>query len=118
MSADELNRRQGHNHLTVFADLVPKRDRFSAPGKDASFWETFAADLLLHNGHPKATQHVALNMLATYARSVSFDFANALLLYDQFYAIQNVGEACNQVLKPESRGDSGKRDRLEPPSWM
>jgi transposase len=36
VGADEMNRRKGHNYLTVFADLVDKRVVFAAPGKDAS----------------------------------------------------------------------------------
>jgi hypothetical protein len=54
VGADETNRRKGHNYLTVFADLVAKRGLFATSGKDASVWEAFAAELLRHNGHPKA----------------------------------------------------------------
>jgi hypothetical protein len=52
VGADEMNRRKGHNYLTVFADLVAKRVLFATPGKDASVWEAFATDLLRNNGHP------------------------------------------------------------------
>ena len=34
--ADEMNRRNGHNYLTVFADLMTKRVIFATPGKDTS----------------------------------------------------------------------------------
>jgi transposase len=50
VGADEMNRRKGHNYLTVFADLVAKRVLFATPGKDASVWAAFAAELLRHNG--------------------------------------------------------------------
>ena len=36
VGADEMNRRKGHNYLTVFADLLAKRVIFATPGKDAS----------------------------------------------------------------------------------
>ena len=45
VGADEMNRRKGHNYLTVFADLVAKRVLFATPGKDASVWEAFAGEL-------------------------------------------------------------------------
>jgi hypothetical protein len=46
VGADEMNRRKGHNYLTVFADLLAKRVLFATPGKDASVWGTFAGELL------------------------------------------------------------------------
>ncbi len=38
VGADEMNRRKGHNYLTVFADLVAKRVLLATSGKDASVW--------------------------------------------------------------------------------
>ena len=64
VGADEMNRRKGHNYLTVFADLVAKRVLFAPRGKDAFVWAAFAAELLRHDGHPKAIQHVAIDMSA------------------------------------------------------
>jgi transposase len=46
VGADEMNRRNGQNYLTVFADFVAKRGLFATPGKDAWVWEVFAAELL------------------------------------------------------------------------
>ena len=42
VGADEMNRRNGYKHLTVFAHLVSKRMLFATPGKDASVWAAFA----------------------------------------------------------------------------
>ncbi len=36
VGADEMNRRKGHNYLTVFAELLAKRVIFATPGKDAT----------------------------------------------------------------------------------
>jgi hypothetical protein len=44
-----------------------KRVLFAPPGKDASFWEPFAAELLRHNAHPKAIEHLAIDMNGAYA---------------------------------------------------
>jgi transposase len=118
VGADEMNRRKGHNYLTVFADLMAKRVLFATPGKDASVWAAFAEELLRHNGHPKAIHHVAIDTSAAYAKGVSDNLGNAQVVYDKFHVIQNVVEACDQVRKAESRADAGKRDRLERTRWM
>ena len=118
VGGDEMNRRKGHNYLTVFADLLAKRVLFATPGKDASVWEAFAAELLRHNGHPKAIQYVAIDMSAAYIKGVSANFGNAQVVYDKFHVIQNVVEACDQVRKAESRSNDGKRDLLERTRWM
>jgi len=118
VGADEMNRRKGHNYLTVFADLLAKRVLFGTPGKDASVWEAFAAELLRHNGHPKAILRVAIDMSAAYTKGVASNLGNAQVVYDKFHVIQNVVEACDQVRKVESRSDAGKRELLERTRWM
>jgi hypothetical protein len=45
--ADEMNRRKGHNYLTVFADLMTKRVLFVTPGKDSPINLPFG--LLIHH---------------------------------------------------------------------
>ena len=37
VGADEINRRKGHDNLTVFADLIANRVLSAIPGKDARF---------------------------------------------------------------------------------
>jgi transposase len=118
VGGDEMNRRKGHNYLTVFADLLAKRVLFATPGKDASVWEAFAAELLRHNGHPKAIQYVAIDMSPAYIKGVSDNLGNAQVVYDKFHVIQNVVEACDRVRKVESRSNAGKRDLLERTRWM
>jgi len=58
VGAGEMNRRKGHNYLTVFADLMAKRVLFATPCKDALVWTAFAEELLRHNGHPEAIQRI------------------------------------------------------------
>ena len=118
VGGDEMNRRKGHNYLTVFADLLTKRVLFATPGKDASVWEAFAAELLRHNGHPKAIQYVAIDMSPAYIKGVSDNLGNAQVVFDKFHIIQYVVEACDQIRKIESRADAGKRDQLERTRWM
>jgi transposase len=70
VGADEMNRKKGHNYLTVFADLQAKRVLLAVEGKDAGAWERFAAELGNHNGHPKAVSMVAIDMSPAYAKGV------------------------------------------------
>ncbi len=77
VGADEMTRRKWHNYLTVFADLVAKRVLFATPDKESPVWAAFAAELLRHNGHPKAIQHVAIDMSAAYAKGISDSLGNA-----------------------------------------
>jgi hypothetical protein len=49
----------------------------ATPGKGASVWADFAAEFLRHNGHPKAIQHVAIDMSAAYTKGVSDNLGSA-----------------------------------------
>ena len=88
VGADEMNRRKGHNYITVFADLVNKRVLFGTAGKDASVWERFAQELQAHNGHPKAITQVAIDMSPAYVKGVRENFGRARLVFDKFHVIQ------------------------------
>jgi transposase len=118
VGADEMNRRKGHNYLTVIADLVAKRVLFATLCKDALVWVAFAAELLRHISHPKAIQHVAIDMSATYAKGISDNLGSAQVVYDKFHVIQNGVEACDRIRKAESRAGAGEQDRLERTRWM
>lgn len=118
VGADEMNRRKGHNYLTVFADLIQKRVIFATPGKDSSTWEAFAKELVKHNGHPKAITQVAIDMSAAYAKGVRDNLGNAEIVYDKFHVVQNVVKACNDVRTAESRVSAEHRQRLERTRWL
>jgi hypothetical protein len=60
--AGEMSRRNGHNYLTVFADLMTQRVLGAAPGKHFSVWAAFVEELLRHNGHLSAIQHLAIDI--------------------------------------------------------
>ena len=118
VGADEMNRRKGHNYLTVFADLVQKRVLFATPGKGSETWEAFASEMPRHNGHPKSITQVAIDMSGAYIKGVRDHFGNAQIVYDKFHVIQNVVEACDQIRKLESRIDAASRERLERTRWL
>jgi transposase len=113
-----MKRREGHIYLTVFAHLMDKRLLMATPGMNASVWESFAVELLGHNGHQKAIQHVASNISAAHTKGVSDDLSNAQVVNDNFHLIQGVVEVCLYVREADSPNDAGKQDRLERTRWM
>jgi len=118
VGADEMNRRKGHNYLTVFVDLQAKRVLLAVEGKDASVWERFAGELLAHNGHPKAITQIAIDMSAAYTKGVDENFGNAIVSYDKFHVISHVTKAVDEVRRREARVDATARERLEKTCWL
>src|ERR1039458_9776624 len=92
VGADEMNRRKGHNYLTVFVDLEAKRVLLAVEGKDATVWERFAAELGRHNGHPKAITQVAIDMSPAYIKGVKENLGQATIVFDKFHVVSQVVE--------------------------
>jgi transposase len=118
VGADEMNRRKGHNYLTVFVDLQAKRVLLAVEGKDASVWERFADQLLKHNGHPKAITQVAIDMSPAYIKGGRENFANATVSFDKFQVVSQVVEAVDEVRRKEARQDAQAREQLAKTSWL
>jgi transposase len=118
VGADEMNRKKGHNYITVFADLAGKRVLFGVEGKDAKVWEAFAAELFAHNGHPKAITQVAIDMSPAYQKGVRDNFGNAELVFDKFHVIQLANEAVEAVRRLEVQEDEFKRRQLAKSQWI
>lgn len=112
VGADEMNRRKGHNYLTVFADLKARRVIFATEGKDASTWEAFVDELLKHNGHPKAILQAAIDMSPAYIKGVRENLGNAEIVFDKFHVVREVNEAVEKVRRLEAQGGG------EAPSWL
>ena len=118
VGADEMNRRKGHNYLTVFVDLAAKRVLLATEGKDASVWERFAEQLLAHNGHPKAITQIAIDMSPAYIKGVRENFGNATISFDKFHVVSQVTEAVEAVRRKEVRQDPTARKQLEKTCWL
>jgi transposase len=118
VGADEMNRKKGHNYLTVFVDLAAKRVLLAVEGKDAGVWERFAEQLVKHNGHPKAITQVAIDMSPAYIKGVRENFGNAVVVYDKFHVVSQVTKAVEEVRRKEARQDAGARAQLEKTSWL
>jgi transposase len=118
VGADEMNRKKGHNYITVFADLLQRRVLFGVEGKDAEVWEKFAQEMALHNGHPKAVTQVAIDMSPAYMRGVRENFGNAALVFDKFHVIQEANEKVEAVRRLEAQQDELKRQQLAKSQWI
>jgi transposase len=116
LGADEMNRRKGHNYLTVFVDLAAKRVLLATEGKDASVWERFAEQLLAHNGHPKAITQIAIDMSPAYIKGVRENFGNATISFDKFHVVSQVTEAVEAVRRKEVRQDPYARNSWKRPA--
>lgn len=118
IGADEMNRRKGHNYVTVFADLEGKRVLFGVEGKDAAVWEVFAEELLAHNGHPKAITQVAIDMSPAYQKGVRENFGNAALAFDKFHVVQATNEGVEAVRRLETQESEETRRQLAKSQWI
>jgi transposase len=118
VGADEMNRKKGHNYITVFADLFNKRVLFGTEGKDASVWERFAQEFGLHNGHPKSVTQVAIDMSRAFIKGVRENFGNAELVFDKFHVIQEANEGVERVRRLEAQQDEWKGRQLAKSQWI
>lgn len=118
VGADEMNRRKGHNYLTVFVDLVARRVLLAVEGKDASTWERFAEQLGQHNGHPKAITQVAIDMSPAYSKGVRENFPNAAVVFDKFHVVSQVTAAVEEVRRKEARQDPQAKEPMEKTAWL
>ena len=118
VGADEMNRKKGHNYLTVFVDLVARRVLLAVEGKDATVWERFSEQLLQHNGHPKAITQIAIDMSPAYQKGVRENLGNAQVVFDKFHVVTQVVQAVEEVRRKETRQDALAREQLERTSWL
>lgn len=118
VGADEMNRRKGHNYLTVFADLEARRVLLAVEGKDAGTWQRFAEEMGRHNGHPKAITQVAIDMSPAYIKGVRENFSNATISFDKFHVVSQVNAAVEEVRRKETRADAVAREQLAQTSWL
>jgi transposase len=118
VGADEMNRKKGHNYLTVFVDLQAKRVLLAVEGKDAGVWERFAEQLGEHNGHPKAIRQVAIDMSPAYLKGVKENFGNAVVVYDKYHVVSQVSAAVEEVRRAEARQDAAAKEQLEKTCWL
>ena len=119
VGVDEMSVRQGHEYLSVFADLVTKRVLFATEGKDQETWGKFVAELEKHNGHRHALTQVSMDMSPAYQAGVAENCRNAQVVFDKFHVVQNANQAVDQVRRAEVRtGNAGVWDALRKTAYI
>lgn len=118
VGADEMNRKKGHNYITVFADLQEKRVVFATEGKDASVWEEFALEIGRHDGQHKAIVQVAIDMSRAYICGVKENLPNAEITFDKFHVLAQAGEGLDKVRILEAQASAEKRSLLSKSLWL
>ena len=119
VGVDELGVRKGHEHVSVFADLVRKRVLFATAGKDQATWRKFVEALEKHHGHRHAITQASLDLSPAYQRGGADHCRNAQVVFDQFHGIKNASEAVAQVRRAEVRlGGQGIWDARSQSQWL
>ena len=118
VGADEINRRKGHNYLTVFCDLAAKRLLFATPGRDHLAWQRFANTLEKHSGNPLSVSHISIDMSPSYREGVANFFPHAQLIFDKFHVIGHAGAAVDAIRRLESSLDKRRRATLKETRWL
>jgi transposase len=118
VGADEMNRRKGHNYLTVFCDLLRKRVLFACAGKEAKAWEAFAQALCEHNGDPRAIAQASIDMSPAYIKGVKENCRNAEIVFDKFHVVRAACDAVDEVRRAESRQSAEKSAQLKKTMWL
>jgi transposase len=113
-----MNRRKGHNYLTVFCDLIQKRVLFACEGKEAKAWAGFAQALCEHNGDPRSIAQASIDMSPAYIKGVKDNCRNAEIVFDKFHVIRAACEGVDQVRRAESRLDEEKKEQLKETMWL
>jgi len=119
VGVDEMSVRQGHEYISVFADLLARRVIFATEGKDRQTWVRFVEALGKHNGHRHSLTQASMDMSHAYQAGVADTCRNAQVVFDKFHVIKNLGEAVDKVRQAEVRaGGQGVWEALHKSQWL
>lgn len=102
VGVDETACRRGHDYVSLFVDLAVPAVLFVTPGKDASTFDRFAADLSRHGGRPADITDVALDMSAAFVAGATRTLPNAAITHDKFHIFKLVTDAVDETRREES----------------
>jgi transposase len=109
----ELSVRKGHQDISVFADLIPKRGRFAATDRDAGVFPRFIEAWEAHNGHRHALTEGSLDLSPAYLKGVRETCRNATGVHDQYHVIANLIGATERARRREQK----QRPELKDARW-
>ena len=99
--------------ISLFHDAGPaRRVLFGTPGKDASVFEAFTADLIAHGGDPQAITAVSMDLSKAFQAGAAKRLPQAAQCFDRFHVIKLANEAVEEVRRLEVKSQpalTGKR---------
>jgi len=102
VGVDETSNRRGHDYITLFVDLEARRLLFATPGKDASTFARFAADLEAHGSSGHAVTDVSMDLSPAFRKGAEEHLPNARVTFDRFHLMKLVNEAVDAVRRSEA----------------
>lgn len=105
LAVDETSRAKGHDYITLFADADERKVLFVAEGRGADTVESFAEDLIVHDGDPAAIESVSIDMSPAFIKGVGESLPNARITFDKFHVVAHASLAVDQTRRIEQKRD-------------
>jgi transposase len=86
VAVDETSFRRGQDYVSVFACLDEARVVFATPGRDASVYGRFVADLAGHGGRAEQVSEVCQDMSESFLIGALEHLSDAEITFDRYHA--------------------------------
>lgn len=103
VGVDETSTRRGQRYLTLFHDADARRLLFATPGRDATTFAAFAADLRAHGADPQAITDVSMDMSKAFQAGAARSCPQARITFDPFHVVALASRALDEVRRAETR---------------
>lgn len=101
VAVDETSFRRGQDYVSVFACLDQARVVFATPGRDASVYADFAADLAAHGGCAEQVSEVCQDMSESYLAGALEHLPAAEITFDRYHIKAQLTNAVDEVRRAE-----------------
>ncbi len=92
VGVDEKAARRGHDCITLFADLDPRRLLFATTGRTADAFAEFRRDLEAHGGAAEEVDEICMDMSKAYMKGARDEFPDAEATFDRFHVVKLLNE--------------------------
>lgn len=104
---DEIQRRKGHEYMTVFSD-ANHEVIYITEGKGMYSIERFCDYLRIQGGDSDNIWAVSADMSGTYESGIQRYFKNARLVWDRFHLVQAINREINDIRKRTVKRQKGE----------
>ena len=101
VAVDETSFRRGQDYVSVFACLDQRRVVFATPGRDASVYGRFVADLGAHGGRAEQVKEVCQDMSESYLTGALEHLPAAEITFDRYHIKAQLTRAVDEVRRAE-----------------